>query len=85
MDLTDSAASLRHHLALAGRGDALFADDTVARLHRVANGLPRALKQLRRNTVTAERRRIITGDRRRSIINQRRRYSSSPPVIRRYT
>jgi type II secretory pathway predicted ATPase ExeA len=43
MDLADSAAYLRHHLALAGRSDALFADDAVARLHRVANGLPRAL------------------------------------------
>lgn len=43
MDLADSAAYLRHHLALAGRSDALFADDAIARLHRVANGLPRAL------------------------------------------
>jgi type II secretory pathway predicted ATPase ExeA len=43
MDLAESAAYLRHHLALAGRTDALFGDDAVARLHRVANGLPRAL------------------------------------------
>jgi type II secretory pathway predicted ATPase ExeA len=43
MDLADTAAYLRHHLALAGRTDALFADDAIARLHRVANGLPRAL------------------------------------------
>jgi type II secretory pathway predicted ATPase ExeA len=43
MDLAESAAYLRHHLGLAGRTDALFADDAVARLHRVANGLPRAL------------------------------------------
>jgi type II secretory pathway predicted ATPase ExeA len=43
MDLAESAAYLRHHLALAGRSDALFGDDAVARLHRVANGLPRAL------------------------------------------
>ena len=33
----------RHHLALAGREEPLFADDAIARLHRVANGLPRAL------------------------------------------
>ena len=33
-------AYLRHHLALAGREEALFADDAIARLHRVANGLP---------------------------------------------
>jgi type II secretory pathway predicted ATPase ExeA len=43
MDLAESAAYLRHHLALAGRSDALFVDDAIARLHRVANGLPRAL------------------------------------------
>jgi type II secretory pathway predicted ATPase ExeA len=43
MDLGESAAYLRHHLALAGRDEPLFADDAVARLHRVSNGLPRAL------------------------------------------
>ncbi|MGO9208179.1 MAG: ExeA family protein [Candidatus Limnocylindrales bacterium] len=43
MDIGESAAYLRHHLVLAGREEALFADDAVARLHRVANGLPRAL------------------------------------------
>ena len=43
MDIAESAAYLRHHLKLAGREDALFADDAIARLHRVANGLPRAL------------------------------------------
>src|SRR5271165_970905 len=43
MDLAESAAYLRHHMALAGREEPLFADDAVARLHRVSNGLPRAL------------------------------------------
>lgn len=43
MDLGESAAYLRHHLALAGREEPLFADDALARLHRVSNGLPRAL------------------------------------------
>lgn len=43
MDIGESAAYLRHHMVLAGREDPLFADDAVARLHRVANGLPRAL------------------------------------------
>ena len=43
MDLGDSTAYLRHHLALAGRSDPLFADDAVVRLHRLANGIPRAL------------------------------------------
>jgi len=43
MDLAESAAYLRHHLSLAGRDDPLFADDAIARLHRVSSGLPRAL------------------------------------------
>jgi type II secretory pathway predicted ATPase ExeA len=43
MDIGESAAYLRHHLALAGRDEPLFADDAVARLHRVSNGLPRML------------------------------------------
>jgi type II secretory pathway predicted ATPase ExeA len=41
MDLAESAAYLRHHMALAGREEPLFADDAVARLHRVSSGLPR--------------------------------------------
>ena len=43
MDLAESAAYLRHHLALAGREEPLFAAAAIARLHRVASGLPRAL------------------------------------------
>jgi type II secretory pathway predicted ATPase ExeA len=43
MDLTESIKCLRHHLAIAGRNDPLIADDAAARLHRYANGLPRAL------------------------------------------
>src|SRR5262249_39531197 len=43
MDLQESAQYLRHHLALVGRTDPLFADDAVARLHKVSLGLPRAL------------------------------------------
>jgi type II secretory pathway predicted ATPase ExeA len=43
MDLTKSIAYLRHHLAIAGRNDPLITDDAAARLHRYANGLPRAL------------------------------------------
>ena len=43
MDLAESATYLRHHLALAGRDEPLIADDAIARLHRVAGGLPRAL------------------------------------------
>lgn len=40
MDLVESAEYLRHHLALAGREEPLFADDAISRLHRVANGCP---------------------------------------------
>lgn len=43
MDLAESIAYLRHHLAHAGRADPLIADDAAARLHRYANGMPRAL------------------------------------------
>jgi type II secretory pathway predicted ATPase ExeA len=43
MDIGESAAYLRHHIALAGRDEPLFADDAISRLHRVSNGLPRAL------------------------------------------
>jgi type II secretory pathway predicted ATPase ExeA len=43
MDLAESAAYLRHHMTLAGREEPLFADDAVARLHRISSGLPRAL------------------------------------------
>ncbi len=43
MDLGESAAYLRHHLVLAGIEEPPFADDAVARLHRVSKGLPRAL------------------------------------------
>lgn len=43
MDLSESISYLRHHLDLAGRSDALIADDAAARLHRYANGIPRAL------------------------------------------
>jgi type II secretory pathway predicted ATPase ExeA len=43
MDLAESINYLRHHLDIAGRTDPLIADDAAARLHRYANGLPRAL------------------------------------------
>lgn len=43
MDIGDGTAYLRHHLALAGRSDQLFADDAIVRLHRLSGGIPRAL------------------------------------------
>src|SRR5437762_5674911 len=42
MDLAESAAYLRHHMALAGREEPMFADDAVPRLHRASSGLARA-------------------------------------------
>lgn len=46
LDLAETATYLKHHLALAGRTDTLFADDAVARLHRAANGLPRQINNV---------------------------------------
>ena len=40
-----SGAYLRHHLGLLGRKDQLIADDAIARLHRFAGGIPRALNK----------------------------------------
>ena len=53
MDLAESAQYLRHHLALVGRSDPLFADDAVARLHKASLGLPRALNNLARDSLIA--------------------------------
>jgi len=43
MVLAEAAQYLRHHLALVGRTDPLFANDAIARLHKLSLGLPRAL------------------------------------------
>jgi len=51
MDLAESASYLRHHLALVGRSDPLFADDAIARLHKASLGLPRALNNLARDAL----------------------------------
>ena len=53
MPLAESAQYLRHHLALVGRRDALFADDAIARLHKASLGLPRALNNLARDSLIA--------------------------------
>src|SRR6266496_3371819 len=39
IDLGESAEYLRHHLALVGRADPLFADDAITRLHKASLGL----------------------------------------------
>ena len=46
MELTETAAYLKHHLALAGRSDPLFSDDAVALIHQTSRGLPRAVNNL---------------------------------------
>ena len=43
LDLAESVTYLKHHCAIAGRKDPLFANDAAARLHRASNGLPRTL------------------------------------------
>ena len=46
MELAETAAYLKHHLALAGRSDPLFSDDAVALIHQTSRGLPRAVNNL---------------------------------------
>ncbi len=53
LDLAEAVQYLRHHLALAGRTEPLFADDAMARLHQASLGLPRALNNLARDAVIA--------------------------------
>jgi type II secretory pathway predicted ATPase ExeA len=53
LDLVEAVQYLRHHLALAGRQEPLFADDAIARLHQASNGLPRSLNNLARDAIIA--------------------------------
>jgi type II secretory pathway predicted ATPase ExeA len=46
MELAETAAYLKHHLALAGRSDPLFSDDAIALIHQTSRGLPRAVNNL---------------------------------------
>jgi type II secretory pathway predicted ATPase ExeA len=46
MSQPDTAEYLAHHLRLAGRSDTLFSDDAIARIHKAARGLPRAVNNL---------------------------------------
>jgi type II secretory pathway predicted ATPase ExeA len=46
MSQADTAEYLAHHLRLAGRSDTLFSDDAIARIHKAARGLPRAVNNL---------------------------------------
>jgi type II secretory pathway predicted ATPase ExeA len=61
LNAEQTASYLRHHLALAGRSDPLFADDAARAIHHAARGLPRQIGNLavaaliagyaRRNTI----------------------------------
>ncbi|MHB1712820.1 MAG: ExeA family protein [Acidimicrobiales bacterium] len=53
MDLAESVNYLRHHLALVGREEPLFADDAIARMHRASGGLPRALNNVATSALIA--------------------------------
>ena len=43
---TETGSYLRHHLALAGRNDALFSDDAIGLTHQTSRGYPRAVNNL---------------------------------------
>lgn len=61
LDAGQTAGYIRHHLAIAGRSDPLFADDAIAAIGHAARGLPRQIGNLavaaliagytRRNTI----------------------------------
>jgi type II secretory pathway predicted ATPase ExeA len=53
LDLAETVQYLRHHLALAGRTEPLFADDAMARLHQASLGMPRALNNLACDAIIA--------------------------------
>ncbi len=46
LPLDETAAYLKHHLAIAGRSDTLFSDDAVALIHQTSRGIPRAINNL---------------------------------------
>ena len=77
MDIGESAAYLRHHLALAGREEPLFADDAVARLHRVGQR-PAPGAQQRRHRRAHRRRLRRQGPRRRRLRQEGRRRAHPP-------
>jgi type II secretory pathway predicted ATPase ExeA len=46
MDLAETTAYVKHHLALAGRSDTLFSDDALVVIQQASRGLPRAVNNL---------------------------------------
>ncbi len=53
MDRKETAAYLRHQLALAGRDDALFSDDAIALIHQAGRGVPRLVNNLATQALVA--------------------------------
>jgi type II secretory pathway predicted ATPase ExeA len=53
LTLEESAGYVRHHLALAGRSDALFSDDAVALIHSAGAGIPRRMNNLATQSLVA--------------------------------
>jgi type II secretory pathway predicted ATPase ExeA len=53
MSAEETASYVSHHLRFAGRSDALFSDDALARIHQAGRGLPRAVNNLARQALVA--------------------------------
>jgi type II secretory pathway predicted ATPase ExeA len=49
----ESAGYIHHHLALAGRSDALFSDDAIALIHSAGVGIPRRMNNLATQSLVA--------------------------------
>jgi type II secretory pathway predicted ATPase ExeA len=46
LDQAETTSYIQHHLALAGRSDALFSDDAIELIHNTSRGLPRLINNL---------------------------------------
>ena len=46
MDLVETTAYVKHHLALAGRSDTLFSDDALVVIQQASRGLPQEVNNL---------------------------------------
>ncbi len=73
MEPQETAAYLRHHLALAGREDTLFSDDAVALIHQAGRGVPRLVNNLATQALVAayaERKAIVNESAARAAITE---------------
>mgnify|MGYP007076389981 FL=1 len=53
MTAADTADYIGHHTKIAGRSDALFADDAMTLIHNASRGHPRAVNNLALHALTA--------------------------------